>query len=285
MEASPPLSPTNISGFKGSNLMSTYPTAGSNGEEHQNDTQLSKSSLRIAGKPFLTAYGQGVENQDMGQGLSWKGAPYEDKTVDDLQYVRDIIANVSTIYSVDTSRLYACGESNGGGFVALLASHPDAPPVFAALAPVCPALYKETYVSGESRPWKAIPMLHVHGLKDTVTPFYGRAEGVGWGALPDVRLWRRQWAERNGCGSGGYPGGLVQPTQVNEVHPGVWEEVWNCGLDGNSAEVRALSVEGLGHSWPTLQGTGELEQPTEGLSFEFTEQQLMQFFSRHSLKA
>lgn len=220
----------------------------------------------------------------MSEGRAWKGAPYANKSVNDIQYVRDIITHVSALYTIDKSRIYACGESNGGGFVALLASHPDAQPqVFAALAPVCPALYKGTTYVVSGGCWTPIPMMHVHGLEDTVTPFYGRPDEVSWGALPDVRVWRRQWAERNGCGGGGYPGELVQPDHVKEVHPGIWEEVWDCGADGDGAEVRALSIEGLGHSWPTTEELDKLGRFKKETAFSFTEQHLMPFFSKHSL--
>ncbi|KAF3764326.1 alpha/beta-hydrolase [Cryphonectria parasitica EP155] len=256
-------------------------------ERQQRITQLSSPTLRIADKPFLTAYGQALVNQELGGRTAWQGAPYDNKNVDDIQYVRDILTAVwqRGAYHIDTSRVYACGKSNGGGLVVLLACHPDAPTdTFAALAVVSPALYDGTWaVHGDLRQRPPVPMLHVHGTKDTVTPFRGQPTGQGWGPLPDVRAWRRLWAERNGAG-GGYPGALVQPDRVEEVHPGVWEEVWNCGPEGGSgAEVRALSVEGLGHSWPTTEGLDYSGRPDYKAGFNFTEEHLVQFFSRHSL--
>lgn len=211
----------------------------------------------------------------------WKGAPYANKDANDIQYVHDMIARVSATYTIDKSRIYACGFSNGGGFVDLLASHPDAPRGFAALATVCPALCEGTHVSDGKRPWEPIPMLSVHGLKDTEIPFFGRPSGGDWGGLPDVRLWRRQWAERNRGGKGGYSGELLQPDQVKEVHPGVWEEVWDCSPNGEGAEIRALSVEGMGHAWPTVLGVDEPPRTSRDGAFKFTEEHMLQFFSKH----
>ena len=224
----------------------------------------------------------------------WKGAPYENKTVDDvgsllftyqtrtnirkIAYVYDIISTVSSAYSVDKSRIYACGKSNGGGFTALLSCRPDTSSMFAAFAPVSPALYQGTYAFHNCSPSRPVPILHVHGVEDVVTPFFGRTpEGGSFGPEPDVRLWRRQWAERNGC-RGRYDGEWAQPV-VEEVHNGTWEEVWDC----EGAEVRALTVEGLGHAWPSTIGLDLTGSPNHTANFNFTSQHLVQFFSRHYL--
>lgn len=215
----------------------------------------------------------------------WKGAPYENTTVDDIAYVYDVIDTVAATYTIDRARIYACGKSNGGGFTALLACRPDTSATIAAFAPVSPALYQGTLAFHGCRPSRAVPLLHVHGVQDTVTPFLGRTPEQGsFGPEPDVRVWRRQWAERNGCGGTylKYPGELAPPSSVREVHPGVWEEVWECG-GGGGAEVRALSVEGLGHSWPSTAGWDTAGSPNNTANFNLTHQHLVQFFSRHSL--
>lgn len=58
--------------------------AGGFSEKQQRITELSDPALRIAGKPFLTAYAQGVNNTDYPMKHIWKGAPYENATVDDV---------------------------------------------------------------------------------------------------------------------------------------------------------------------------------------------------------
>lgn len=255
-------------------------------------TELSDPTLRIANLPFLTAYGQAVNNTAWHPPMHhvWQGAPYANASVDDVAYVHDMIDAVAADYAVDRKRVYACGKSNGGGFAALLACRSSASdsPSIAAFATVAPALYEGTgafYGCRPSRP-RGVPMLHVHGVEDGVTPFYGRrkGEGGGHGALPDVRVWRREWAERhNGCARGPrrmrHPGEMVAPDRVAEVHPGVWEEVWAC----EGAEMRALSVEGLGHAWPSTVGWDHAGRPHHKANFNLTSQHLVQFFSRHAL--
>lgn len=211
----------------------------------------------------------------------WKGAPYENTTVDDIAYVYDMINTVAATYNIDHSRIYACGKSNGGGFTALLACRPDTSATIAAFAPVSPALYQGTFSFHGCDPSRKTPIFHIHGVEDTITPFLGRTPEEGsFGPEPDVRVWRRQWAERNGCAKGSYPGELAQPHNVTEVHAGAWEEVWDCP---EGAEVRALSVEGLGHSWPSTAGWDTAGAPNNTANFNLTQQHLVQFFSRHSL--
>ena len=195
-----------------------------------------------------------------------------------IAYVYDIISTISSTYSIDKSRIYACGKSNGGGFTALLACRPDTSSVFAAFAPVSPALYQGTFSFYNCSPSRPVPILHSHGVEDRITEFLGRTPlGGSFGPEPDSRLWRRQWAERNGC-TGKYPGEWPEPS-VTEVHPGAWEEVWDCP----GAEVRGLTVEGLGHAWPSTLGLDLAGRPNQTANFNFTSQHLVQFFSRHRL--
>lgn len=258
----------------------TLEPAGGFSEKQQRITELSDPALSIAGKPFLAVYAQGVNNTEWDMKHIWKGAPYENGTVDDIAYVYDMIRTVSATYNIDHSRIYACGKSNGGGFTALLACRPDTSAIIAAFAPVSPALYQGTYAFHNCTPSRPVPIFHTHGVEDTVTPFYGRTpEGGSFGPEPDVRVWRRQWAERNGCARGGYTGEIAQPDSVEQVHDGAWEEVWDCP----GAEVRSLSVEGLGHAWPSTLGLDLAGRPNHTANFNLTSQHLVDFFSRHSL--
>ncbi|ODN86089.1 poly(3-hydroxybutyrate) depolymerase [Cryptococcus wingfieldii CBS 7118] len=256
----------------------TFHGAGGFSEKQQRVTELSDPMLKIAGKPFLTVYAQGVNSTDWNMTHIWKGAPYENKTVDDIAYVYDILHTISTTYTIDRSRLYACGKSNGGGFTALLACRPDTSAFFAAFVPVSPALYQGVYSFHGCQEDRAVPILQVHGVEDDDTPFYGRKpEGGGYGPEPDVRLWRREWALRNGC-VGRWPGQYPEP-EVKEIYEGVWEEVWDCP----KGEVRALSVEGLGHSWPSTLGLDLAGSPNQTANFNLTSPHLVDFFSKHQL--
>ncbi|ODN81114.1 hypothetical protein L202_03208 [Cryptococcus amylolentus CBS 6039] len=241
-------------------------------------TGLSDPSLRIDNKPFLAVYGQGVANTTADKTATWLGAPYANTTVDDIAFVHDMIANITSTYNIDSSRIYASGKSNGGGFAALLACRNDTSSLFAAFAPVSPALYEGTMSFHGCQTDRGVPILHSHGVEDQTCPFTGKTpEDGGSGPEEDVRIWRRQWALRNGC-VGNYPGQYPVP-KVKQVYDGVWEEVWDCP----KGEVRALSVEGLGHSWPTTEGLDLSGAPNQTANFNLTSPILVNFFSKHRL--
>ena len=108
-----------------------------------------------------------------------------------------------------------------------------------------------------------------------ITPYHGRtpAQG-GFGPEPDVDVWRRDWAERNGCA-----GPMPDPSWVSHPHVDVTEEVWECG----AAQVIALSVEGLGHAWPSTEGLDRAGRPNQTATFDFTREHLLDFFSANRL--
>ncbi len=64
--------------------------------------------------------------------LLWNGA-YLDKPIDDVSFVLRMIEDVKSRHTIDSSRIYACGQSSGGMMTSELAIR--APQVFAAVAP------------------------------------------------------------------------------------------------------------------------------------------------------
>ena len=269
--------------------------AGGNSSKQERITELSGPDLRVAGKPILVVYAQGVNNTDWGMTHIWQGAPYGNLTVDDvsalcskrfisseehqIQYTKDIISDVSANYTVDATRRYACGKSNGGGFTALLACRPDTSKIFAAFAPVSPALYPATGAFGDCSPARPVPILHSHGIVDADTLFYGREpfpKACGFGPEPDVRDWRRDWAERNGCKRD--ENGALGPYTVEHPHLDTMEETWECG-----ATVKALTMGHLGHAWPSTQGLDLAGFPNQTATFNFTTSHLLPFFSEQVL--
>lgn len=64
--------------------------------------------------------------------LLWCGI-YQDTPVDDVKFIRELVADVESRHSVDKSRVYAMGQSSGGMMSDLLAY--TAGDIFAAVAP------------------------------------------------------------------------------------------------------------------------------------------------------
>lgn len=55
--------------------------------------------------------------------------------MNDIGFVEDLIKSLQSQYCIDSTRIYASGMSNGGGFTGTLACDPTASNLFAAFAP------------------------------------------------------------------------------------------------------------------------------------------------------
>ena len=145
-----------------------------------------------AGRDAISVYAQ-ANTKDQ----AWEGAPYSvDHTGNDIAYVKEVLRFIQQEYTIDRTRIYATGLSNGGGMAGLLSC--QTPGVFAAIATVAAPFYNGTKVPCENQP--PIPVLIIHGAKDTVIALNG---GQKWGeTYPSAHDVHRGFARRNGCNGG-----------------------------------------------------------------------------------
>jgi len=195
---------------------------------------------------FLVVYPTGIN-------LEWQGDP--DATTDDVAFTLQLVANLSSTYCVDSSRIYSAGMSNGGGFSAnILACDPLASRTFAAFAGMSAACYQGTNdvdCSGDTvaiscNPGRApVPILETHGSADGVINYYGGPRRSR--CLPSIPRFMTDKGQRAGVGGMNtstpyYNGNVIQYTYGNNASlAGVVTHYW---------------VNGLGHTWPsTAAGT------------------------------
>ena len=137
------------------------------------------------GAGFLVVYPNGI-------GLSWNAgsccAYAVESNVDEPAFVRQMISDLETVASIDTKRIYATGLSNGAGLVYRLGC--EMSDTFAAIAPVSGAL-----MYSPCQPQQAVSLIHVHGLKDTATPY----AGGGRYNIPPVEQMIATWVQLDGC--------------------------------------------------------------------------------------
>lgn len=105
----------------------------------------------------------------------------------DLKFVDTILATLRQKYSIDETRVYATGFSNGGLFTYLLLS--QRPNVFAAFAPGGSALMRSVQLT------KPRPVFHYGGEKDQLARFSRQQETI------------EQLRKFNGCAAQGEPCG------------------------------------------------------------------------------
>ena len=143
---------------------------------------------------FIVVYPQGHNN-------AWNQGPSLIPCTDDLRcseeddvgFILQVLETIMQNHSIDESRIYVTGWSNGCGMTQRLAV--QASEVFAAAG--CMAMYRFAEVPSDYSP---IPFMEVHGLLDEIVHYATTAPtapvfGPEKGAVQNLE----SWAEINGC--------------------------------------------------------------------------------------
>ena len=115
---------------------------------------------------FLLVYPQG---SNLNGSSHWNACPTgadNKSTADDFGFTEALLTEISSNYSIDAQRVYACGYSNGGMMAYGLANHKSN--LFAAVASVSGTMLDCTGTTTHP-----MPILHMHGTSDSVIPYNG----------------------------------------------------------------------------------------------------------------
>lgn len=226
---------------------------------------LTKFSNEVWNPDSLVVYPDGIKNQ-------WQGDP-DAGGYDDVGFVMGLLNKLENEYCIDTSRIYANGMSNGGGFsLNVLACDTNASKKFAAFASNSGAYYQGKTAKGcdaahvqiSCKPGRAhVPILEIHGTKDGVIPYSGGPRRDR--CLPSVPHFVKEWARRDGLAA-------------TNVTTSLWDgnvkkqEFGTAALKGLVTHYR---VKGLSHKWASK---------SSGSRFNAT-QTMLKFFKAHPLPA
>lgn len=142
----------------------------------------------------IIAYPQGHENS---WNAGWCCGVAHDIGIDDVGFILQMIEQISANYSINDSKIYASGHSNGCAMTQKLVN--EASHVFAAGG--CMALY---LLEDADPSFSPTPIIEVHGILDVVIPYSNSHSSsiifdnslVGdEGAMKNIAT----WAEMNGC--------------------------------------------------------------------------------------
>lgn len=163
--------------------------------------------------------------------------------VDDMAYVRALVAAVGAQVTVDSKRVFATGFSNGAALSQRLAC--QASDLFAAVAPIS-GENQFALVNGGCTPQQRVAVLDIHGTADGCWPYNGGTGGcVDAGLYVSVPATLADWAARNQCGA-------ATETALAPVAPADGTSVVRvsyatCATGG---ELQHLRIVGGGHYWP-----------------------------------
>ena len=194
---------------------------------------------------FIVVAPEGVPQHDdrparfMGNRRSWNsgpatGSPAQERNVDDVGFIRAVVADVRRTRRVDARRIFATGFSNGAGMAFRVGA--EMSDIVAAIAPVSNGLLLPV-----ERLEKPVSLLLIWGTDDTLNPFTGgKVKRGGQTVLrPSAEASWLRWSELIGC---------TRPPSIAQVAPMVTRRSFT-GCAANS-EASFISVDGLGHQWP-----------------------------------
>ncbi len=214
--------PSGVTGTVPTALVIDLHGAGGNGRQ-----QLQMSGWdAVAGREgFLTVYPDGIDGywnvDDTCCGTAG------DEQIDDVGFLRAIVAELGRASCLDRRRIYVSGFSNGGGLAHRMGC--DAADLIAAIAPSDTDLRTQPCLA--SRP---ISMIEFRGLDDTLEPYEGGVVGppggqyVSPGGPGSLEL----WATINEC-----TGTPITTEQYCETYP-------ECA---GGVETTLCSLPGVGH--------------------------------------
>jgi polyhydroxybutyrate depolymerase len=190
--------------------------------------------------------------------------------VDDIAFVRAMLDDLERTYTIDRTRVYATGFSNGA-----IMSHRLGCEMSDRIAAIAP-------VSGpmgipNCSPSRPVPVLYFHGTGDPAAPYQGGNKKALVGDDVHTYVSAQEtitgWARRDRC--------QLQP-QVTARQGGVTCESYP-GCAAN-AEVTLCTVQGGGHTWPGGETTIS-ESRVGPLNRDVSASEMIwQFFSKHRLQ-
>ncbi|MDP3703637.1 MAG: PHB depolymerase family esterase [Candidatus Omnitrophota bacterium] len=219
---------------------------------------------------FIAAYPDGIEhNWNDGRGTT----DAERLHVDDVAFVKALLARLQQELSIDPQRIYATGPSNGGIFTYRLGC--EMAGVFAAIAPVIGNLAEP--MAARCAPAEPLSVLAINGDADPLIPIQGgecckRGDG---GRLLSTEASLGIFLHRNGCAT--TPVRAFLPTLVED---GTTVEHYTYPGCAHQTEVIWYLVHGMGHGWPPKPPQARRIAGPTSHNIDAT-QVIWEFFKRH----
>lgn len=220
---------------------------GAGGNAGKAEKATGMTALSDAGG-FIVAYPQGTQAADVAGEYSWNAgaccANPVKNNVDDVAYIKALIADIQTQQSVDPARIYIAGFSNGGMLAYRLAC--ELPGEFAGIAVVSGAFNVSDCATAG-----ATSVLMIHGTGDKTVPYSGGATNertaLRFGQWENASLAMAVdfWSNLDGCGT-------AAPFAV--VEGGVTRKSFAACADEKKVDV--VTIADGGHIWPIKAQSG-----------------------------
>lgn len=197
---------------------------------------------------FIIVYPEGTNNSFGEPGWNdCRADATSNPAVNDVGFIDALINQFSSLFNIDTNRIYASGTSNGGHMSLRLAL--ELSNKIAAVAPVVAAMPASSCCSGPVHP---ISVLFMNGTDDPLLPYNGGEVAPGIGGCGTVLSAQESvdfWVAFNKTGSS--PVTIDFPDINTEDSSTVKSMTYSNGLEGT--QVILYEVSGGGHVEPSIQ--------------------------------
>jgi polyhydroxybutyrate depolymerase len=178
-------------------------------------------------------YGTGSFDKKLLTWNTWDCCGYADKkNINDVDFIKALLAEIKLKYNIDDKRIYAAGLSNGGMMCYLLAC--ELPEYFAAVAPVAATMFDTLVCNSKGE----VSLIIFNSIDDQHIPYNG---GVGEKSLVDVEKLAVEtvvnlWVKK-------YNGYLMNKSESSLFHKTNYK-------NNNGTEIVLYKMLSGGHSWP-----------------------------------
>jgi polyhydroxybutyrate depolymerase len=206
------------------------------------------------------------------------GATWDWDGSGDIAFFSAMIDNLEASFSVDASRVYVIGGSQGGFMVFKLAC--DLAERIAAVASVAATM--PVSLSQNCHPTRPLPVLEINGTADLLMPYDGGIKLIG----PEMGTRRLSaqasanwWAQTDGCAVAPALDSLPPKTKDGfETR----RELYSACREGT--EVALYSVVGGGHAWPGGEAFARISFGRTSHDLN-ADEVIWEFFQAHPLPA
>jgi polyhydroxybutyrate depolymerase len=165
--------------------------------------------------------------------------------INDISFFSQVCDYMISKYSVDPTKIYATGISNGGFMSSRLGC--ELSNKIAAIAVVA-ATIEATSISPNCNPLNAVPAMYIHGTNDPLVPIIGgvmTAGGTAGGTILSHTDAIDKWVNINKCKP--IPSITDLPDIANDGTT-IQQKVYSSGANGT--EVVSYVITNGGHTWP-----------------------------------
>ena len=195
-------------------------------------------SYHVESAGLVAVYPDGVAN-------SWNLGP-EASNADDVEFVKLIVNELAQYSELDTSRMFAYGESNGAGMAHLLGIETN---LFNGIGGTVTALLEKNKPAAGT---KSSGVLQIMGTVDSIVPYTGGVGVLGHNFM-GAEASAKTWAAANSCDNAG--------SRTTTAGGNIRIEYTGCA---GGVSVLHYGIVGAGHGIP-----GEIEGGLTDLILDF----------------